>query len=108
MALMKLTIVYCLSLLQLSPSDGDWMKTLTLPTRTSGPRQRVPRVNREGSFTGTKRNRLLNTRDDRLCRRVCGTCTRHLSIRWSALCWTECEHGGTAFDACLVVLSTLR
>ncbi|KAK2157302.1 hypothetical protein NP493_1882g00009 [Ridgeia piscesae] len=107
MALMKLAIVYCLSLVHLSPTSGDWMMTLTLPTRNTEQRQRVFRVNRQDPFT-TKRHRLLNTRDDRLCRRVCETCTKHLSIRWSALCWSECEHGGTAFDACLVVLSTLR
>ena len=52
----------------------------------------------------SKRNSLK----DRICRSVCRPCSRNMGMRWAALCWNQCEKGGTAFDACITVLAALQ
>ena len=104
---MRLALVFCLSMLHVVATGGEGMALPTLLAQYAVHPDRIFRVTRDDAFDG-RPPPLSNPRDDRLCRRVCVTCARHLGIRWSSLCWSECEHGGDAFDTCLAVLTMMR
>ena len=40
---------------------------------------------------------------DAICNRICTVCQQVISRRWSALCHIQCETGGQAYDACVIV-----
>ncbi len=46
------------------------------------------------------REQSLNGNDN-FCQTVCMYCRTVLSMRWAALCFGQCGHGGRAYDACL-------
>lgn len=56
-----------------------------------------------------KRSRRGSPHEDlTVCRAVCNACRRFLRLSVAALCWTDCESGGTFFDACVTSISVYK